>query len=181
MKTPRLAYPYLRFSTAEQGAGDSSRRQGDWFAKVCDQEGWQIDQTFPLEDRGKSAFKGEHRNGVQCIEQEVRLELRNEHLQTRFGKICLQSRCGQFLRPGLAIVIKSVKKTHESDKSQHVDDEVRLQQIPRRLPHNLRGTRPKRIQQSPDGKQHQCQNKRRYDLNRNTRPGLISRRMKSSC
>src|SRR5262249_32959717 len=28
--------------------------------EVCAEEGWQIDRTFPLADKGKSAFKGEH-------------------------------------------------------------------------------------------------------------------------
>jgi DNA invertase Pin-like site-specific DNA recombinase len=50
----------LRYSTAEQGKGDSGRRQGDWFEAVCAKEGWQIDTSFPLEDKGKSAYKGDH-------------------------------------------------------------------------------------------------------------------------
>jgi DNA invertase Pin-like site-specific DNA recombinase len=55
-----LAYPYLRYSSGRQGQGDSERRQGEWFAEVCKREGWQIDRSFVLEDRGKSAFKGDH-------------------------------------------------------------------------------------------------------------------------
>jgi DNA invertase Pin-like site-specific DNA recombinase len=57
---PTLAYPYLRYSSARQKDGDSERRQGDWFAEVCKREGWQIDRSFPLEDKGKSAYHGEH-------------------------------------------------------------------------------------------------------------------------
>src|SRR5262245_56610142 len=56
----RLAYPYLRYSDGKQSQGDSERRQGDWFAEVCAEEGWQIDRTFLLADKGKSAVKGEH-------------------------------------------------------------------------------------------------------------------------
>ena len=55
-----LAYPYLRYSTGRQKEGDSERRQGEWFAAVCKREGWQIDRGFILEDRGKSAFHGDH-------------------------------------------------------------------------------------------------------------------------
>lgn len=58
--TIRLAYPYLRYSSGRQSQGDSSRRQGDWFEEVCRAEGWQVDTSFPLEDRGKSAYTGEH-------------------------------------------------------------------------------------------------------------------------
>jgi DNA invertase Pin-like site-specific DNA recombinase len=55
-----LAYPYLRYSSGRQKEGDSERRQGEWFAEVCQREGWQIDRSFTLEDRGKSAFHGDH-------------------------------------------------------------------------------------------------------------------------
>jgi DNA invertase Pin-like site-specific DNA recombinase len=56
----RLAYPYRRYSSSQQGDGDSIRRQKSWAEQVCASEGWTIDATFPLEDRGKSAYKGEH-------------------------------------------------------------------------------------------------------------------------
>src|SRR5262249_30018569 len=56
----RLAYPYLRYSDPKQSKGDSSRRQGDWFEQTAAKEGWRIDRSFPLEDRGKSAYHGEH-------------------------------------------------------------------------------------------------------------------------
>jgi DNA invertase Pin-like site-specific DNA recombinase len=56
----RLAYPYLRYSDPKQEDGDSERRQGDWHEQVCREEGWQIDLSFPLVDKGKSAYHGEH-------------------------------------------------------------------------------------------------------------------------
>src|SRR5262249_28627614 len=43
-----------------QGEGDSFRRQSSWHEKVAQQEGWRLDYSLKLVDRGRSAFTGEH-------------------------------------------------------------------------------------------------------------------------
>jgi DNA invertase Pin-like site-specific DNA recombinase len=53
------AYPYLRFSSNKQGKGDSTRRQSDWHEEVAKSEGWRLDYSFRLEDKGRSAFHGD--------------------------------------------------------------------------------------------------------------------------
>ena len=54
----RLAYSYLRFSSPQQAAGDSLRRQADgretWLAA---RPGVRLDTSLVLEDKGRSAFK----------------------------------------------------------------------------------------------------------------------------
>jgi DNA invertase Pin-like site-specific DNA recombinase len=56
-----LAYSYLRFSSPQQGAGDSIRRQDAlrdaWLAKT----GVTLDTSLSLRDEGVSAFTGAHR------------------------------------------------------------------------------------------------------------------------
>jgi DNA invertase Pin-like site-specific DNA recombinase len=54
------AYPYLRFSSTRQGRGDSTRRQSSWHEEVAKQEGWRLDYSLRLEDKGKSAYHGDH-------------------------------------------------------------------------------------------------------------------------
>jgi DNA invertase Pin-like site-specific DNA recombinase len=60
--TDALAYSYLRFSDPHQSKGDSVRRQDelrdDWLKR---NPGVRLDTSVTLQDRGKSAFTGEHR------------------------------------------------------------------------------------------------------------------------
>ncbi|MGN6099182.1 MAG: recombinase family protein [Bosea sp. (in: a-proteobacteria)] len=59
------AYSYLRFSTAEQGRGDSYRRQLELAENYCRQKGLDLDRTTTFEDLGVSAFSGKNRrNGL---------------------------------------------------------------------------------------------------------------------
>lgn len=53
---PRRGYPYRRYSAGQQGKGDSLRRQGDWAKAVCKEQGWFYDDTYALDDKGKSGF-----------------------------------------------------------------------------------------------------------------------------
>lgn len=55
------AYSYLRFSTAEQGRGDSYRRQLELAENYCRQKGLDLDRTTTFEDLGVSAFSGKNR------------------------------------------------------------------------------------------------------------------------
>ena len=53
-----LAYSYTRFSSPPQAEGDSPRRQKDAFTTYCEANGLTPGRSF--DDKGKSAFKGEH-------------------------------------------------------------------------------------------------------------------------
>lgn len=52
------AYSYLRFSTPEQSAGDSTRRQSMDAAKWCEERGIELDRTLTFRDLGRSGFTG---------------------------------------------------------------------------------------------------------------------------
>lgn len=56
---PPKAYRYHRFSTPEQESGSSLERQRKATKRLCEQHGWDIVDP-PLEDRGISAWKGDH-------------------------------------------------------------------------------------------------------------------------
>lgn len=56
------AYSYLRFSTPEQMAGDSHRRQTDLAAKYAQLHGLELDNKLTFEDLGVSAFRGLNKN-----------------------------------------------------------------------------------------------------------------------
>ncbi|MBL7644656.1 MAG: recombinase family protein [Candidatus Hydrogenedentes bacterium] len=68
MKVPRgrpkpRVYSYIRFSTPEQEKGDSLRRQREWRDNYVNANGYHLDTSFKLLDKGRSAFKGEHLRG----------------------------------------------------------------------------------------------------------------------
>jgi DNA invertase Pin-like site-specific DNA recombinase len=53
---PRRAYSYRRFSSPQQAAGDSRRRQTEYARRLCEQHGWHLDDSLTLHDLGISAF-----------------------------------------------------------------------------------------------------------------------------
>ncbi len=57
---PRRAYSYLRVSCLAQAHGDGLRRQDDFAAQICQEEGWCLDDTLSFVDRGRSAFHGDN-------------------------------------------------------------------------------------------------------------------------
>lgn len=57
---PRRAYSYLRVSCLAQVGGDGLRRQGDFAAQICQEEGWCLDDSLHFVDRGRSAFHGDN-------------------------------------------------------------------------------------------------------------------------
>src|SRR3954454_22298101 len=62
-RTPKmpLAFSYLRFSSPQQAAGDTVRRQTEATADWCCRSGAVLDTSLSLRDDGVSAFKGKHR------------------------------------------------------------------------------------------------------------------------
>jgi len=56
-----LVYSYLRFSTPEQSAGDSQRRQLELSEKWCKKRGLILDNSLRMNDEGISAFRGKNR------------------------------------------------------------------------------------------------------------------------
>lgn len=76
--TPRpKAYSYLRFSTAEQGKGDSYRRQTALAEDFCRSRGLDLDRTTTFEDLGVSAYSGKNRRKgalrafLDAVEEEI--------------------------------------------------------------------------------------------------------------
>jgi DNA invertase Pin-like site-specific DNA recombinase len=57
----KIAYSYLRFSTAGQEGGDSLRRQTEAAARWCEANAARLDESTTYRDLGKSAFLGDHR------------------------------------------------------------------------------------------------------------------------
>lgn len=68
---PRRAYSYSRVSDTKQArAGkDGLRRQDDFAAQICAEEGWCLDDTLVFVDKGKSGFHGEHLVGTAALAQ----------------------------------------------------------------------------------------------------------------
>lgn len=72
------AYSYLRFSTAEQGKGDSHRRQLALAEEYCRQRGLELDRATSFQDLGVSAFSGKNRRKggalrafLDAVEEEI--------------------------------------------------------------------------------------------------------------
>lgn len=56
----KVAYSYIRFSTPDQMAGDSLRRQLEGSQKAAAEHGWLLDESLNLRDLGVSAFRGKN-------------------------------------------------------------------------------------------------------------------------
>ncbi|HVK18110.1 MAG TPA: recombinase family protein, partial [Fimbriiglobus sp.] len=56
-----VAFSYIRFSTKEQAAGDSLRRQAALRDAWCERNGVTLDKSLTLADKGVSGFSGKHR------------------------------------------------------------------------------------------------------------------------
>ncbi|HEX3800709.1 MAG TPA: recombinase family protein [Verrucomicrobiae bacterium] len=54
----KTAYSYVRFSTPQQSLGDSTRRQVEAAEQFCKENGYALDKSITLHDKGVSAFKG---------------------------------------------------------------------------------------------------------------------------
>lgn len=62
--TPALAYSYIRFSTPQQAQGDSLRRQTEAAQDWCARNGINLDTSTTLQDLGRSAYTGKHRENA---------------------------------------------------------------------------------------------------------------------
>ncbi|GGC08982.1 hypothetical protein GCM10011352_39200 [Marinobacterium zhoushanense] len=56
----KVIYPYVRFSSNEQGSGDSLRRQLKAIRSFAEQNGYEINESLNLTDLGISAYKGDN-------------------------------------------------------------------------------------------------------------------------
>ena len=56
----RRGYSYRRVSDPKQRKGDGMRRQGNYAERLCQKNGWALDDTLVLDDKGRSAFHGQH-------------------------------------------------------------------------------------------------------------------------
>src|SRR4051794_16663450 len=59
--TMQTGYSYLRYSSPQQGDGDSIRRQTKITADWCKRHDVQLDTSRTYLDRGRSAYHGRHR------------------------------------------------------------------------------------------------------------------------
>jgi DNA invertase Pin-like site-specific DNA recombinase len=59
--TMRIGYSYARYSSPQQGNGDSIRRQMTGTVNWCKRHDVQLDRSRTYLDRGKSAYHGKHR------------------------------------------------------------------------------------------------------------------------
>lgn len=57
----RMAYSYVRFSRPEQAKGHSSKRQKDAADIWCEKNGYVLDTSIKMTDKGLSGWSGEHR------------------------------------------------------------------------------------------------------------------------
>jgi DNA invertase Pin-like site-specific DNA recombinase len=64
-----VAYSYLRFSSPQQAAGDSIRRQVQAAAGWCEEHKVPLDATLSMRDAGVSAFRGGHRDDKFALGQ----------------------------------------------------------------------------------------------------------------
>lgn len=58
--TKKIAYSYCRFSRPEQLKGDSLRRQKEASQAWCEKNGYTLDDSLKLDDKGLSAFRGDN-------------------------------------------------------------------------------------------------------------------------
>jgi DNA invertase Pin-like site-specific DNA recombinase len=65
MKT--ICYSYVRFSSPQQAAGDSLRRQTEAAADWCQRHGATLDTSTTFRDLGTSAFQGDHRKDGNAL------------------------------------------------------------------------------------------------------------------
>lgn len=83
------AYIYARFSTPQQEQGNSLERQHELCEALCNGRGWTIAER--LEDKGKSAWKGDHlRSG-------------------KLGKFAARVRAGE-IEPGSILVVEQLDR-----------------------------------------------------------------------
>jgi DNA invertase Pin-like site-specific DNA recombinase len=62
-----VAYSYIRFSSPQQAAGDSLRRQTAATSAWCKKNDVKLDTSLSLRDLGVSAFKGRHRDDKHAL------------------------------------------------------------------------------------------------------------------
>jgi len=56
----KTAYSYVRFSTPQQALGDSLRRQVAAAEQFCKENGYALNRSLTLHDKGIRAFRGEN-------------------------------------------------------------------------------------------------------------------------
>jgi DNA invertase Pin-like site-specific DNA recombinase len=65
--TKPKAIGYGRFSSKVQAEGDSDRRQDDYPVRVCEQEGWELDEKLRFFDAGAGAWSGNKQKELAAL------------------------------------------------------------------------------------------------------------------
>ena len=92
-----LAISYTRFSSMAQATGDSERRQTEAAQAYCAKHGLTLTDKYRLQDSGKSAYKGIHRNATSALGQFEK--------QVAEGKI----------PPGTVLIVESLDRLSRED------------------------------------------------------------------
>jgi DNA invertase Pin-like site-specific DNA recombinase len=106
-----LAYSYIRFSHPDQAKGDSMRRQAEkrdaWLKKT----GVTLDTSLTLQDRGVSAFTGEHRANPERHALAAFLELVKQGRIARNSFLIVESLdrlSREHIRPALTLLLNLI-------------------------------------------------------------------------
>jgi DNA invertase Pin-like site-specific DNA recombinase len=110
-KSKGLAYSYLRFSHPDQAKGDSLRRQTEKRDAWLKKHGITLDTSLTLEDKGVSAFTGEHRCNADRHALAAFLEVvKQGRIATGSYLICesLDRLSREHIRPALTLLLNLI-------------------------------------------------------------------------
>ncbi|CAH6870469.1 Resolvase/invertase-type recombinase catalytic domain-containing protein [Vibrio chagasii] len=165
-----LAYSYIRFSSPQQGRGDSFRRQTEDALTYCDKHGLQL-ADLTLQDLGLSAYHGNHfKHGalgefVSAIEQgkvakgsylivESLDRLSREEVDIAF------SRFASLLRAGINIVTLQDNKVFTRESLRNTTD-ILISILEMLRSHSESDKKADRIQKARDEKHRQARENKR--------------------
>lgn len=122
----RKAYSYLRFSTPDQAAGDSRRRQEQMAIDYAERHNLELDESLRFEDlgvsayRGKNAVEGELRTFIDAAKQEIVpqgsvLLVENLDRISRLAPLDAVNLLDEITRTGVAVATLSDGKVYERD------------------------------------------------------------------
>lgn len=127
LDVPIFAYSYLRFSSPDQRAGDSIRRQTSLAAAYADEFGLKLNNDLTYEDFGISGFRGENAasgrlgdflaavsSGLVPVGSVLLVE--NLDRLSRDSALHAQNLLTQILLAGVSIVTLSDRRTYSADE-----------------------------------------------------------------
>jgi DNA invertase Pin-like site-specific DNA recombinase len=110
-KAAATAYSYVRFSSPEQGRGDSVRRQEELRSAWLKRSGAVLDESVTLRDEGVSAFSGAHRENPDRHALAAFLELVRRGRIQRGSYLVVESLdrlSREHIRPALTLLLNLI-------------------------------------------------------------------------